>query len=208
MEKKRHGWLRPVLAIGVLAALTGALLASPVSADFEPAHEKKHVKKIAKKAAKKFATSIVSTTVGPTLFIEETELLRYGPINMTEGQADQTIGTFGPFTLKTRCNEDPAGTLNGRIIITTTEDHSAFESDDDSYDDFSSGIEANWASETDGFPDTSQEINDEDDEDAHAISETGATAISAAGSIILLNPEDATPDCIFAGGVLTNAPAA
>jgi hypothetical protein len=53
MDEQPRGWLRPVLAVMVMGALTGAVLASPVSAHFEPPHEKKHVKKIAKKIAKR-----------------------------------------------------------------------------------------------------------------------------------------------------------
>jgi hypothetical protein len=128
MEKHHREWLRPALAIGVLAALTGSLVASPVAAHFQPPDEKKHVKKIARKVARKEAKTIVQTTVGPTLFIEEEELVRWGPIGLNVGAPDQTIGTFGPFTLRAQClDSDATGDvdINPRISVTTTENDSA-----------------------------------------------------------------------------------
>src|SRR5687767_6108611 len=101
MDGKRRGWLRPVLVLGVLGAFAAAMLISPASAHITTfGHLKKHIKKIAKQVAKKQATTIVQTTVGPTLFIEETEVIRYGLVKLSVGAADQTVATFGPFTLR------------------------------------------------------------------------------------------------------------
>jgi hypothetical protein len=138
MEKKHRGWLRPVLAIGVLGALTGATLASPVSAHFVPSDERKHVKKIAKRIAKKEATTIVQTTVGPTLFIEEDELIRFSA-QMNQGAADQTLATVGPFTIRGACDDDGAN-FDAFIEITTSESNSILDSPDGDDDtDFDTG---------------------------------------------------------------------
>jgi hypothetical protein len=102
MGDRRKDWKRPALALAALGALTVAVLASPVSADFEPAHEKKHVKKIARRIAKKEAKTIVQTTVGPTLFVEETELLRSGPVTANVGET-KTILEAGGFRWELRC---------------------------------------------------------------------------------------------------------
>jgi hypothetical protein len=164
MKGKRRGWLRPVLAIAVLGALTGALLASPVSADFEPAHEKKHVKKIAKKAAKKFATQIVTTTVGPTLFIEETELQRFGPVTANVGAAEATVATFGPFTISLLC-EDDAGSVRVRVQIATSSNDSILQSDSDDEDDFDTAdTDVDLSNDLDGLIAGGQDAFDEDDQ--------------------------------------------
>jgi hypothetical protein len=205
MEKKRRGWLRPVLAIGVLGALTGALLASPVSADFQPAHEKKHVKKIATKIARKQARTIVQTTVGPTIFIEETELQRYGPINLNLGQS-RTIGTFGAasFTFTARCVDSGAGIPQGIVEITTSRNNSAMNSDDDTFDDFDTGVTAEWAEDTAANA-TDQQINSENDDDGFAWSPNGLV-ITSVGTTIVTNPQNVTADCSIAGALLIVAP--
>lgn len=147
MERGSRGWLRPTLAIAVLGALAGALLASPVSAHFEPPHEKKHVKKIARKVARKEAKTIVQTTVGPTLFIEETELTRFGQVKLSVGAADQTVATVGPFTLRASCEDADAGagvSIRAELELVTSESNSVAETEDDTNTDFDTGEEFIW----------------------------------------------------------------
>jgi hypothetical protein len=212
MDKKHRGWLRPVLAVAVLGALTAAVLASPVGAHFVPRHEKKHVKKIAKKMAQKFATSIsteiVSTTVGPTLFVEETELVRFGPIALNSGDADVPIGTFGAgsFTLTAHAGENPTEVFC-QVLIETSTDNSAFSSNDASENDFDTGEEELWAEEVEALADTSQEINSDEDL-GHAISRLGESAISGHTTILVEGDPDGTdPQCVFAGHVTVEVPA-
>jgi hypothetical protein len=199
-----------VLTLGLVGAVAASLLISPAGAHITTfGHLKGHIKKIARKVARREARTIVTTTIGPTIFIEETELTRFGPFALSATSADVTIGTFGPFTLKAHCDEDPVGTLEGEILISTSQANSAFASDDDTFDTFGpADLDQSWASETDTFPDDgTAELNSEDDENAHAISATGTTAISAAGSTILLNGQAAgAPDCLIAGGILVNVP--
>ena len=103
MEKRRRGWLRPVLAIGVLGALTAALMTSPANAHLTTfSHLKKHIKKIATKIAKQQARTIVQTTVGPTLFVEETELTRSGPVTASSGETKTLVEAQG-FRWELRC---------------------------------------------------------------------------------------------------------
>jgi hypothetical protein len=135
MEKRRD-WKRPVLALAALGALTVAALAAPAGAHFRPRDEKKHVKKIARRIAKKEATTIVQTTVGPTLFVEETELDRFGPVNLSVG-GTQTLGTWGPFSLVAECSDPVADAdldVFGEVFVRTTEANSVFASLNDSGD--------------------------------------------------------------------------
>ena len=202
MEKRRD-WKRPAIVLAALGALTVAVLASPVSADFEPAHEKKHVKKIAKKMAKRQIQS--SSTAN--LFIEETELERFGPINLNLGQT-QTIGTFGAgsFTLTAVC-ADNVGSTQGRVDITTSRDNSALETNDDDDDDFDTGDTLEWAEETGDVINTGlQEINTEDDGYGHAWSPNGID-LEGGGTTIVTNASNGS-DCSIGGAVLVVAPGA
>jgi hypothetical protein len=122
---KHRDWKRPVLALAALGALTVAALAAPAGAHFRPRDEKKHVKKIARRIAKKEATTIVETTVGPTLFIEETELVRFGQVKMNTGAADQVVATVGPFSANARCDLS-GGNVRGTLFANTTENNSIF----------------------------------------------------------------------------------
>jgi hypothetical protein len=104
MDTRRRGWLRPALVLGVLGAFAAAMLISPASAHITTfGHLKKHIKKIAKKVAKKEATTIVQTTVGPTVFIEETELFRSGPVTANSGETETLVEANG-FRWELRCD--------------------------------------------------------------------------------------------------------
>jgi hypothetical protein len=165
MEKRRLGWLRPVLVIGVLGALTAALLTSPANAHLTTfSHLKQHIKKIAKKVAKKQATTIVESTVGPTLFIEETELQRFGPVTANVGDAEANVATFGPFTISLLC-EDSAGNVRVRVQIATSQDDSIVQSDGVDEDDFdTTDTDVDLADDTNGASGGPQDAFDEDDQ--------------------------------------------
>src|ERR687891_1132033 len=128
MDRRHTGWVRPALVLGVLGVVAAALIISPASAHFVPRHERKHVKKIARRIARKEARIIVQTTVGPTLFIEETELVRFGPVKMNTGAPDQTLGTFGPFTVKASCDDEGGGVEEAQAFIETSVAGSLFDS--------------------------------------------------------------------------------
>jgi hypothetical protein len=151
--EKRRSWQRPVIALAALGALTIGVLAGPVSAHFQPADEKKHVKKIARKIAKKEAKTIVQTTVGPSLFIEETELVRWGPIELSVG-GSQSIGTFNGFALTAQCLDSDATAdtdIEIRVGITTPENNSALNNYYGATDDdFDVGEDGDWHDSTDG----------------------------------------------------------
>jgi hypothetical protein len=137
MEKRRD-WKRPVIVLAALGALTVAALAAPASAHLGSfGHLKGHIKKIAKKVAKKEATTVVNN-LGTTLFVEETELIRFS-VQMNQGAADQTLATVGPFTFTGAC-EDNAANFDAFIEITTSESNSILDSpDSDDDDDFDTG---------------------------------------------------------------------
>jgi hypothetical protein len=201
MEKRRD-WKRPVIVLAALGALTVAALAAPASAHLGSfGHLKKHIKKIAKKVAKQQ----ISSTSTTNLFIEESELERFGPINLNVGQ-NQTIGTFGAgsFTFRAVCNDLGAGVPEGIIELTTSRDNSAMDSDDDEFDDFDTGDTASWAFE-DSADATTQEISSEEDGFAHAWSPNGLS-IEGLGAQIVLNPQNVSADCSFAGGLLIVSP--
>jgi hypothetical protein len=205
MEKRRRGWLRPIVAIGVMGALTGGLLASPVGAHFVPKDERKHVRKIARRIAKKEATTIVQTTVGPTTFIEETELVRFGPIKMQSGEADKTIGTFGTattgFRLTTNC-ETVAAVLDAEVLVDANEDNSTFFSNDDDEADFDAADPPEeWAQFTGAAPGGAQGTNTQDDQ-AHASSPSDINI--SGGTTINTNFDGA--HCVFAGHVIVESP--
>src|SRR5919106_4219940 len=128
MDRRHTGWVRPALVLGVLGVVAAALIISPASAHFVPAHEKKHVRTIARRIARKEARIIVQTSVGPTLFIEETELVRFGPVKMATGAPDQTLGTFGPFTVKASCDDEGGGVEEAQAFIETSVAGSLFDS--------------------------------------------------------------------------------
>jgi hypothetical protein len=131
MDRRHTGWVRPALVLGVLGVVAAALIISPASAHFEPRHERKHVKKIARRIARRLATTIVQTRVGPTLFIEETELQRFGPIEANVGATEATVATFGEFTVSLLC-QGTAALPQTRIQIRTSADNAILASPEDS----------------------------------------------------------------------------
>jgi hypothetical protein len=182
---------RGITVVAVLLLAAGAL--SPAFG--AQGVTKKQVVKIAKKQVKK---------VGDPRFIQETELVRYGPITLN-APGTAPVGTFGPFTLTADCalvddqGNGPPLEEQGQILIDTSEDNSSFESDEDSEDDFDAADPPEqWAEEIANDPDE-QEINSEDNDDAHASAPSG-TRIAASANLIVLN--QAGFDCIFSGATL------
>ena len=119
MTDRPKGLLR---GVGVLAAvLLAAGAISPAFSAFTPTKAK----------IKKIATKVLKNKIGDfgnPNFIQETELHRWGPIELNVGGADQTIGTFGPFTLKAQCLDSDATAdtdIEIRVGVTTTENNSA-----------------------------------------------------------------------------------
>jgi hypothetical protein len=186
--------------LGVVAA---ALIISPASAHFEPRHERKHVKKIARRIARKEATTIVQTTVGPTLFIEETELARFGQIKLNTGAADQTVATVGPFSVKARCDLD-AGNVRGTLFVNTTENNSTFFSSDwGAEDDFDTADAdtVTWVQDTGNIPGGAADI-DFGGGQMHYLAPAGTSVVGAA----TVATNFAGSHCVFEGYVLQTTP--
>jgi hypothetical protein len=197
-DRSPSRWGRAIAVLAVVAL--GVMTVAPAFS----AHNNKHVRKISSKVANNVLKNKIDN-LGNPIFIEEAELVRFGPINLSAGQS-APIGTFGPFTLTADCAEgdffaDGAPfEYRGRILISTSEDNSAFVSNDDSEDDFDAAdAPEDWAENTAEVG--TQDINSENDESAHALSPSG-TWISSAGNIIALTFDGA--HCQFAGAVLTS----
>jgi hypothetical protein len=206
MEKRRRTWLRGGITLGVVGVVAAALLVSPAGAHIDGwPHLKGHIKKIATKIAKKQARTIVQTTVGPTIFIEETELTRYGQIKLNLG-GSQEIGAFGPFTLTARCIDEPgdAQDIRAQIEITTSENNSIFATDDDTDTDFDTGDTGIWGGGY--FGDLVGDPADywSEETEGHAAAPAG-TAIDGRTAIYT---NFAGSPCVFAGYVITTAPQA
>jgi hypothetical protein len=151
------------------------------------------------------ATSIAKKQIpksGDPRFIEETELIRFGPALLNVGQS-APLASIGPFDFSAVCDEfDDAGDgppleERGRIFITTSEDNAAFDSDEDDDDDFDAGQVREWAAE---ITDPGEQlINSEDEDDAHASAPSG-TRIAATSNRIVLNHGGV--DCSISGSLL------
>lgn len=205
MDRSRVGRGVAVLAVAalVVAVVSPAFSAAPLT--------RAKVKKIAKKVARQQIRSL-----GRSLFIEEEgELVRYGPIALGVG-GTAPVAIFGPFTFTASCTRtddaDPTNDpdpLEGEVLIDTAEDNAAFESNDDAEDDFDAADPPEeWGQETGNDPDVlnEQDLNDEDDEDAHALS-AGGTALSGGTTVRIGSAGDADSGCTFAGSFLVLAPA-
>jgi hypothetical protein len=201
MDHGRKPWLRGAIALGVMGAMAASLLISPASAHLGKfGHMKKHIKKIATQRINALVPGMIGAQA-----IEETELVRWGPIKLNIGQADQPVGTFGPFTLTASCDQPGgAGTPErARVLIKTSEDNSAFDSNDGDEDDFDAADPAEQWAEFTAATENVQEITTEDDGDAHAASPSG-TVIRGVGNTLATS--FAGVDCFFAGAVLVTAP--
>lgn len=212
MRKSWRAWLRGTATIGVVGVAAVSLLVGPAGAHIDGwPHLKKHIKKIATKIAKKEATTIVQTTVGPTIFIEETELDRFGQVKLSLG-GSQAIGTYGPFTLTARCEDaDPtAGTDIGAFIeITTSEANSILYTDDwgseDDFDPADSNGPIWWAgADSSGYSVGDPQAGWSDETEGHASAPSG---VSIDGRTEV-NFNFAGSPCVFSGYVIQTAPSA
>ncbi len=194
MDRSRIGRAVAILAIAALAVavVSPAFSAAPVT--------KAKVKKLAKKAVKQNIDDF-----GNPIFIEEAELVRFGPV-MLNVPGTAAIGTFGPFTLTASCQDDGGGNIKVLVLITTSEDNSTYESNDDNEDDFDVADNPNpewWAEDTGGIIVAGpQQTNSEEDE-GHASSPSG-TNIDGRTTI---NTNFGGFDCSIAGYVIVESPA-
>ena len=207
MDRRHTGWVRPALVLGVLGVVAAALIISPASAHFEPRHERKHVKKIARRIARRAATTIVQTRVGPTIFIEETELVRYGQVKLSVGAADQTVATIGPFTLRASCEDADPGAgvqIRAEIELVTTENNSIAISDDANDTDFDTGEEFIWAGGN--FGDAPGDPTNwwSEESEGHAAAPSGVGVDGRTG----IYSNFAGAHCVFHGYVIQTAPQA
>jgi hypothetical protein len=126
MTDRRKGLLR---GVGVLAALL--LAAGAISPAFSATT-------LTKAKVKKIATKVLKNKIddfGNPLFIQETELDRFGPATASKGDAEKTIATFGPFSLSLLCT-DAAGNARVQVQIATSAANSTYDSDDGDEDVF------------------------------------------------------------------------
>ena len=183
---------RGIAVLAVAALGSGAFAATPAFS----------AKTVTKKTVKKIVRSL-----GGTLFIDEaSELDRFGPIKLSVGQS-APIGTYGPFTLSADCQQGdfdmdgPPFENRARILIDTSEDDSAFESNVDSDEDFDAADPpAAWAEDSQPIGDPS--LGSENQERAQAEAPSGAW-MTAVANIAAVNFGGV--DCQLAGAVLTSA---
>jgi hypothetical protein len=117
-----RGTVRTSLARGFILLAVALLAAGALS----PAFGAK--KGLTKKKVKAIATKVFNKQLpvkGNPIFIEEDELVRYGPVGLQVGAADQTIGTFGPLSLIAHC-EDDGGSVLGELRLDTSADNSTY----------------------------------------------------------------------------------
>lgn len=176
-----------VVALGV-AVVSPAFSAAPLT--------KAKVKKIARKQVKR---------VGDPRFINESELIDYGPITVPVG-GTAPVQTIGPFSFTATCALEDTGVdpdpLNGEVLIDTSEDNSSFDADDDSEDDFDAADPAEeWAQDVGNDPDDfvadfpPRDVNSEDDGEGKAVSPSGTSIF---GQTTILT-DFAAQSCTFWG---------
>jgi hypothetical protein len=127
-----------------------------------------------------------------------------GQVKMNVGDADRHLLTVGPFTFTARCVDNGAGLVLAQVLITTSEENSAFAGDEDSDSDFDPDDPDNpaiWAQAvgtavTGGAPTINAGAGN--DEISHALA-PGGTAV-AGGATIATN--FAGSNCVFAGRVI------
>jgi hypothetical protein len=176
----------------LIAALVCAGLVTPALG--ASVNSKSDVKALAKKQIPK---------TGNHLFLEEDELVRYGPIRLNVGQG-APVGAFGPFRLSAHCDEvDDAGDgppleERGRIMIQSTQADAAFRSNVDVDNDLDPPDVGVWAVEDADTPGL-QTTNSENYDNAHA-SAVGGTRIASTSNAIALNQGGF--DCTFFGSTL------
>jgi hypothetical protein len=113
-------------------------------------------------------------------------------------EGDHTVVTFGPFTLIGACTIDDAGTDRGQLVLTTSANNSAMDSNsDDEFEDFDTGDEASVLFSDDvstGDP----EIEAEDDGQLVAQAPDGSS-YGVDNELIAINLPGQAAQCHFAG---------
>ncbi len=118
MKSSRVGRALGVVAVAVLAlaVVSPAFSAAPVT--------KAQIKKIAKKQIKKLV---------PGMIADADNLVETKRFQLGDGQS-QVILTHGPFTLTASCDLDVAGDDEAYLRISTTQDNSSFDAEDETND--------------------------------------------------------------------------
>jgi hypothetical protein len=186
---------RPRIGRGVAILAVAALAVAVVSPAFGAAPvTKAKVKKLAKKQINKLV---------PGVAIEESELVRFGPVRITKEAPDQTLFSGGPFTIKGQC-----GTASlfhhARAIISTTEANSMFASNySGTEDDFDpSDTSVWWTNVEDDVSDGADPVT-RVESDGHAASPGGTFIQGHINAYLNLGGAD----CTFSGSLLHIAPA-
>jgi hypothetical protein len=183
--EKRRSWTRPVIALAALGVLTVAALAAPASAHLGSfGHLKGHIKKIARKVAKQ--------EISKADTVRETRLF-----TLPDG-GSQALLTHGPFTLTANCDLDVGGNDTANVLISTTQDNSSFDADDenDDFDVADLATARDWASPISVPADTTEvEANVSD---GVAVAPDGTTLVLAS-IYTAVNPPFAPNACAFAG---------
>ncbi|MDQ4005645.1 MAG: hypothetical protein M3135_05005 [Actinomycetota bacterium] len=173
-------------ALAVLAVVAiGTMAVTPAFSAFKAT--KKKIKSIAQKQVR---------TIGGELFLEEgTELTRFVQ-KMVAGQADATLFTDGPFTVKGTCADDGGGGRTAQAVITTSEENSAFDTNgatnETDFDPNDSNAPISWIS-TSGGPET-----DTDSGAGHAESPSGTYLTGEITAAVEIGGQD----CVFHGWYL------
>jgi hypothetical protein len=193
--------VRSSLVRGIVVLSVAFLAAGALSPAFG-------AKGLTKKKVRAIATKVFNKQLpikGPPLFIEEDELVRYGPTGLQVGAADQTIGTFGPLSLIAHC-EDDGGSVLGELLLDTGEDNSTFYAG--TFDEAGSAL---GDFDADDPPAVIHEGLGAAPGGATTVAPPGiTTAMAPSGTWIVVTSQQAQnfggSHCMFAGSVLVVAP--
>ena len=196
----------------LIGLMLGAVTISPAFANHTPKHTKKMVKKVKKALNKKikktngrFADYYTKTETDAKFESGDTvQKLGASVTKVTAGAPDVLLLTVGPFTLWGRCTSEDFE-ANGaplehvaRILIKTTVNDAAVDSDNGSDDDFDIGEEVEIAEQAGTNPPVPG-LNSENDDSFKAVAPDGSFV---AGLALGAGTDLHGADCVFFGGVL------
>ncbi len=183
--------LLPVVLVGALAAM----VVSPAFANHTPEHTQSQITRLKKQIRARYTKAVSNRR-----FEKNRRIREYGPLNMSIGDADLPVVAVGPFELALDCDTD-AGNVRGRVLITTSEQNSAFRSEahgnEDDFDPADGPL--HWA-EFAGNPQGGAQAIDFNTHPAHAAAPSGV-GISGYSVIVTNFGGD---DCVFSGWVLVH----